>query len=70
MQIARQGDTTANKFYIIESGRVSISHTNKDQADFIVGELGPGDYFGEIAFKTSLPRQATVTAVCNFISYK
>ena len=63
--ITRQGDTTANKFCIIEGGRVSVSRTNHDQIEIFVAELGPGDYFGEVAFLTSRPRQVTVTAVCS-----
>jgi hypothetical protein len=48
------GDT----FYVIESGRVQVTHGQQ-----FVREEGPGEYFGEIALLRIVPRTATVRAV-------
>jgi CRP/FNR family transcriptional regulator len=58
------GDTVALEgegglmFFIVSSGEASVEvHGEK------VGQLGPGDAFGEIALIDRRPRTATVTAV-------
>ena len=54
--IIRQGDT-AEAFYIVERGNVSVIKDGK-----VVAELAPGQYFGEIGLLHGVPRTATVTA--------
>eukprot|EP00003_Mantamonas_plastica_P005972 TRINITY_DN1487_c0_g2_i3.p1 TRINITY_DN1487_c0_g2~~TRINITY_DN1487_c0_g2_i3.p1 ORF type:complete len:423 (-),score=163.29 TRINITY_DN1487_c0_g2_i3:87-1355(-) len=65
--IMHQGDgkdaSNSEYFYIIESGKVVC--TKKEQEDGeeeVVGELGAGAYFGELALLTNQPRACTVTA--------
>jgi MFS family permease len=57
--IIGEGDR-GDLFYVIESGRVSVSRAGSH-----IRDEGAGDYFGEIALLRDLPRTATVTAVEN-----
>jgi putative peptide zinc metalloprotease protein len=59
--IIRQGDR-GDKFYIIESGNVSIWQLKPDGEEEFVVKAGSGQYFGEIALVTNAPRNATVRA--------
>jgi CRP-like cAMP-binding protein len=64
--ILRQGDTTDDKFYIIESGKVEYwkgSSEDPSKEPILSGNGVRGDYFGEWALLENLPRQATVKAV-------
>ncbi|XP_030748985.1 cGMP-dependent protein kinase 1-like isoform X3 [Sitophilus oryzae] len=55
--IIRQGDK-GDKFYIIRAGTVTISKTGEG----VLGKLGKGQCFGEMALQKEDTRQATVTA--------
>jgi len=61
--IVKQGEA-GDVFYLIIEGKAQVTQidaqtgTSKD-----LGQLGPSDYFGEIALLTDRPRAATVTAV-------
>lgn len=59
--IVQQGDP-GDKFYIIESGNLTIWQRNPDGIEVLVDRVGPGHYFGEVALVTNAPRNATVRA--------
>ena len=46
------------EFFVIVDGRAEVSRAGRT-----VSELGPGDFFGELALLVDGPRNATVTAV-------
>lgn len=59
--LVRRGDP-GDKFYVIRAGRVQVS----DRPGLTPGhepELGPGDFFGEVALITGDPRNATIVAL-------
>jgi CRP/FNR family transcriptional regulator, cyclic AMP receptor protein len=54
--LAREG-ARGREFFVLVDGTVAVTRSGKKVAD-----LGPGDWFGEIAILTYKPRTATVTA--------
>jgi CRP/FNR family cyclic AMP-dependent transcriptional regulator len=55
--LVKEGDRGL-EFFVIVSGRAKVSRRGRK-----VGELGPGDFFGELALLIDSERNATITAV-------
>ncbi len=60
--IVVQGETGHSLFFI-ESGKVGVSVEQPGRARVSVGELGPGQFFGERSLLTGEVRSATVSAL-------
>lgn len=61
--LCREGEP-ADRLYVIVSGRVIVTRKVEGSAeDFVLGLLGPGQYFGEIAVISEEPRTATATTI-------
>jgi diguanylate cyclase (GGDEF)-like protein len=61
--VIREGES-GDKVYVVLSGRVRVMETaHETQAELFLGELGPGDIFGELGILRDQPRSATVVAV-------
>ncbi|MBX9583548.1 MAG: cyclic nucleotide-binding domain-containing protein, partial [Gemmataceae bacterium] len=62
--IIREGDRVddRSKFYLIRRGRAEVLRAADGRSEKLA-ELGPGQYFGEVALLMDRPRNATVRAV-------
>ena len=56
-ELVTQGET-GDRFYAIASGRADVARDGE-----IVGQVGKGMYFGEVALLREVPRTATVVAI-------
>src|SRR5262249_6517827 len=61
--LMREGDP-GDAFFVIASGRVQVT-----QHGSLIRQLGPGDWFGELALLRDVPRTASVRALteCSFV---
>lgn len=53
----------ADGLYVVRSGSVSIHVAGSDGRELIIGEMRPGDYFGELALITGRPRSTNASTV-------
>lgn len=61
--VVSQGQHGDDFFIIVEGSAVVTQYRQEGEESEEVGQLGPSDYFGEIALMLDRPRAATVTAV-------
>lgn len=59
--IIREG-TQGESFYIIAEGKVSLSKKDFEDNELFIGQINPGDFFGEMALITNANRTTTVIA--------
>ncbi len=52
----------ADSFYLLQSGRVTISLTSIDGRELVINEVEPDDFFGELGLLTGEPRSADAMA--------
>ncbi len=64
-EIIRAGEPvdSRSKFYLIRRGRVEVWRRDDGGVSRRVAEIGPGQYFGEVALILDRPRNATVRAI-------
>jgi CRP-like cAMP-binding protein len=51
-----------SEFYIVQHGKVAVSHPDESGKEVTLAELGPGNFFGEISLLDGGPRTANVRA--------
>lgn len=59
--VMREGDL-GQEFAVIVSGTADVV-----KGDVVVAQLGPGDYFGEVALLEAIPRTASVVASSDLV---
>lgn len=59
--VVNEGDVS-NSLYIVLSGRLKVYASSDEGRDVVLGELGPGDYFGELSLDGG-QRSASVMAL-------
>ncbi len=52
----------AEAFYVVRSGCIAIVLSTPDGRELVINEMGPGDYFGELAIVTDQPRSTGAVA--------
>jgi NADH dehydrogenase len=58
-EIFRQGDL-GDRIYIIANGHAEVVHQTDGAREILLAQLGPGEYFGEMALLNQTTRNATV----------
>ncbi|MCE2940692.1 MAG: Crp/Fnr family transcriptional regulator [Gemmatimonadota bacterium] len=56
-------DDPGDAFFIVRQGRVKVVLVSDDGREIILGVLGPGEHFGELALIDNRPRSAHVVAM-------
>jgi cAMP-dependent protein kinase regulator len=59
--IVREGDPGSSLF-LIDEGTVEVQTTDQAGKLLVLAQLGPGDFFGEVAVLSGKPRTATIIA--------
>lgn len=61
-EVVTQQGSAGEEMYFIKSGTVIVTLQKEPKDQIVLGELGAGDYFGEVAMLTGKPRTAMVRA--------
>ena len=67
--IVKQGDF-ADRFFVIASGKIDVRQFTVDKGDILLAKRETGEFVGEMALLSDLPRNATLiaTTFCVLIS--
>jgi CRP/FNR family cyclic AMP-dependent transcriptional regulator len=60
-EIIFEENSNGNEMYVVNKGKVELS-TKAPGKEVVLGTLGPGEFFGEMALCDSAPRTATAIA--------
>jgi CRP-like cAMP-binding protein len=61
-EVVHEGTGTSDRFFVIAEGHARVTKRLRK-----VAELGPGDFFGELALLIDRPRSCTVTATTDLV---
>eukprot|EP00218_Dolichomastix_sp_CCMP3274_P014268 CAMPEP_0170138920 /NCGR_PEP_ID=MMETSP0033_2-20121228/5288_1 /TAXON_ID=195969 /ORGANISM="Dolichomastix tenuilepis, Strain CCMP3274" /LENGTH=899 /DNA_ID=CAMNT_0010374987 /DNA_START=95 /DNA_END=2794 /DNA_ORIENTATION=- len=67
VDVTTQGDTQAEKFYVMQTGSADVWVRNEGEPESMVQQLGAGDAFGDLALLYNTPRAATVKATSDLV---
>jgi CRP-like cAMP-binding protein len=59
--VLREGES-GNSFFVVASGRFTVSKQDEKGEQILLAHLGEGDFFGEMALLSGAPRSASVIA--------
>ncbi|MCX6021141.1 MAG: cyclic nucleotide-binding domain-containing protein [Chloroflexi bacterium] len=59
--MVREGDT-GDRFYLVAMGSASVTVRTRWGGEMDIANIGPGDFFGELALLYNIPRTASVQA--------
>lgn len=59
--VVQQGEA-GSSFYLVAKGKLEVLRRDQEDKTILLGELGPGQFFGELSLLTGEPRSATVRA--------
>lgn len=60
-EVVKQGER-GTEFYVIVDGEAEVRKRTVEREEEVIGRLGKGDYFGELALLNKAPRAATIAA--------
>jgi len=61
-EVIFEENSQGREMYVVHSGKIKLT-TSAPGEDLVLGILGPGEFFGEMALVDDAPRSATATAV-------
>ena len=67
--IVCQGDP-GDSLFVLKEGLLAVSITGTDGLDTMVGQILPGQFFGEMSLLTGAPRSATVIATIDSLAFE
>jgi serine phosphatase RsbU (regulator of sigma subunit) len=62
-QVVFEDNAPGEMLYLVASGRVQVSKTLDGGQEHVFGEVGPGEFFGEMALLEEKPRSARVSTL-------